>query len=107
MAWVRATGLREPIIIEEPDGLDMKMPPDSLTPDQVAELCGTYDLFYYSFALQIVVVELRLWLLIGRDRIVEAMEVSTQAERQMTLQEWSEYFGTPELERKRILNVRA
>ncbi|KAJ3334069.1 JmjC domain-containing histone demethylation protein 1 [Blyttiomyces sp. JEL0837] len=78
--WVRMTGLREPFIVEEPDGLDMTMPSSTLTVDNVADACG-------------------------RDRIVEAMEVSTQADKQMTLDEWAKYFATPESERKRLLNV--
>ncbi|KAJ3192629.1 JmjC domain-containing histone demethylation protein 1 [Irineochytrium annulatum] len=79
-AWAKSTGIREPVIIEDPDGLGMIMPSSSLTVSQVADACG-------------------------RDRVIEVMEVSTQSERQMTLEEWSEYFATPEEKRKRLLNI--
>ncbi|KAI8612775.1 hypothetical protein BC830DRAFT_1244445, partial [Chytriomyces sp. MP71] len=80
MDWVRRTGLREPFLVQNPDGLDMKMPPSSLTVDQVADACG-------------------------RDKIVEAMEVLTQQDKQMTLDEWAQYFTQPMEKRKRLLNV--
>ncbi|KAI9360390.1 hypothetical protein DFJ73DRAFT_815517 [Zopfochytrium polystomum] len=76
--WARRTGLREPVIVEEPDGLEMTMPPSTLTVDEVADLCG-------------------------RDRIIEAMEVSSQLDKQMTLDEWANYFR--QTERKRLMNV--
>ncbi|KAI9344319.1 hypothetical protein BDR26DRAFT_212314 [Obelidium mucronatum] len=78
--WLRKTGMKEPFLIEEPDGLDMKMPPSALTVDQVADACG-------------------------RDKIVDAMEVLTQADKQMTLDEWAKYFTQPIEKRKRLLNV--
>ncbi|KAI8850252.1 hypothetical protein BC829DRAFT_389608 [Chytridium lagenaria] len=78
--WVQKTGMREPFIVEEPDGLDMRMPRPDITVDDVANMCG-------------------------RDRIVEVMEVATQSEKQMTLNEWAEYFATPDDKKKRILNV--
>lgn len=41
-AWLHEdeTALREPIIIEQPDGLGMKMPPRDLTVEHVAEYIG-------------------------------------------------------------------
>ncbi|KAJ3089550.1 hypothetical protein HK102_006116, partial [Quaeritorhiza haematococci] len=78
--FVRATGLRTPVVVENPEGLDMAMPPNTLTVSDVAELCG-------------------------RDRKVEVLEVATQSERSMTLDEWAQYFEQPESSRKRLLNV--
>ena len=43
--------------------------------------------------------------LVGRDRIVDVLEVSTQTDRQMRLSEWAEYFVLPSEQRDRILNV--
>ncbi|KAJ3066618.1 Lysine-specific demethylase 7A [Podochytrium sp. JEL0797] len=80
LSWLRTTGFREPFLVEEPEGLDMRMPPASLTVDQVADACG-------------------------RDKIVDAMEVLTQADKQMTLDEWAKYFTQPLEKRKRLLNV--
>lgn len=42
LAWVEEdeTAMREPIVIEKPDGLGMKMPSTDLTVDDVAELVG-------------------------------------------------------------------
>ncbi|KAJ3108839.1 JmjC domain-containing histone demethylation protein 1 [Phlyctochytrium planicorne] len=78
--WVRKTGMREPIIVEESSGLDMRMPSNSITVNDVADMCG-------------------------RDRIVEAMDVATQSDKQMTLDEWAKYYTTPEEEKRKILNV--
>ncbi|KAJ3411794.1 hypothetical protein HDV05_001693 [Chytridiales sp. JEL 0842] len=80
LEWARETGMREPFIVETPQGLEMQMPPGSLTVDEIGEACG-------------------------RDRVVSAMEVLTQAERQMTMEEWVEYFNTAPEKRKRLLNV--
>jgi hypothetical protein len=80
LEWTMKTGMREPFIIEEPEGLHMQMPSQSITVDQIADACG-------------------------RDRDVEAMEVLTQQEKKMTLDEWAEYFGTPPEKRKQLLNV--
>ena len=38
--WAKETGFRDPIIILEPDGLGLTMPPHELTVRQVAEACG-------------------------------------------------------------------
>ncbi|TPX67647.1 hypothetical protein SpCBS45565_g03619 [Spizellomyces sp. 'palustris'] len=78
--WARTTGLKEPIVIESPEGLDMCMPDKSLIVNQVADLCG-------------------------REREVDVIEVATQSERIMTLDEWAKYFHQPPEKRKRILNV--
>ncbi|KAJ3292096.1 JmjC domain-containing histone demethylation protein 1 [Borealophlyctis nickersoniae] len=80
LEWARKTGFRAPVIIETPEGLDMVMPANTLTVDQVADLCG-------------------------RGREVDVIEVATQSERMMTLGEWAHYFGLPREKRKRILNV--
>ncbi|KAJ3256810.1 JmjC domain-containing histone demethylation protein 1 [Chytriomyces hyalinus] len=80
LEWLRRTGMRDPFLIEDPEGLDMRMPPASLTVDQVADACG-------------------------RDMIVEAMEVLSQQDKQMTLDEWAKYFTQPPEKRKRLLNV--
>lgn len=41
----------------------------------------------------------------ARDREIDAIEVATQSERIMTLDEWANYFHQPARKRKRILNV--
>lgn len=42
LEWLEADedAMREPIVIEVPEGLGMKMPPKSLTVDEVAEIVG-------------------------------------------------------------------
>lgn len=44
--------------------------------------------------------------LVGRTRMVDVLEVSTQTDRQMSLHEWAAYFALPVEERDRILNVK-
>ncbi|KAI8814877.1 hypothetical protein BJ742DRAFT_784730 [Cladochytrium replicatum] len=78
--YARRTGLESPVIIEDPEGLDMKMPDSSITVRDVAELCG-------------------------EKRKVDVIEVSSQAELVMTLEEWATYYEQPPHSRKRILNV--
>ncbi|KAJ3110619.1 JmjC domain-containing histone demethylation protein 1, partial [Physocladia obscura] len=80
LEWIRAFGFKEPFLVESPDGLEMRMPPASLTVDQVADACG-------------------------RNKIIDAMEVLTQADKQMTLDDWAKYFTEPIEKRKRLLNV--
>eukprot|EP00842_Homolaphlyctis_polyrhiza_P004250 jgi/Hompol1/4826/HPOL_003972-RA len=78
--WVREHGLQEPIVFETPEGLDMQMPSPDLTVDDVARMCG-------------------------EEQQVNCLEVSTQAERIMSLGEWADYFRQPHEQRRRILNV--
>ncbi|KAJ3051871.1 JmjC domain-containing histone demethylation protein 1 [Rhizophlyctis rosea] len=76
----RRTGLKEPILIERMEGLGMEMPEGGLTVSDVADMCG-------------------------RTRTIDVIEVSTQTERSMTLNEWAKYFDQPPEKRERILNV--
>lgn len=78
--WMKSTGFRLPVLILDPDGLDMKMPPTSLSVSDVADS-------------------------VGREKIVEVLHVPTQTDRRMTLEEWALYFDQPESQRNGILNV--
>ncbi|KAJ3275125.1 JmjC domain-containing histone demethylation protein 1 [Terramyces sp. JEL0728] len=80
MEWIYRTMLKNPVIFENPDGLDMAMPPSDLTVDKVAEICGP-------------------------DRIVDVVQVATQTGLKMKLKEWAEYVNLPPEQRTRILNV--
>ena len=40
--WIRWFGLEEPIIIENPDGLDMVMPHKDITVSEIAEAVGMF-----------------------------------------------------------------
>ncbi|KXN90450.1 JmjC domain-containing histone demethylation protein 1 [Leucoagaricus sp. SymC.cos] len=75
------TAMREPIVIEKPDGLGMKMPSPDLTSDDVAEL-------------------------IGEDTPVEVIDVATQSTSPgWTLEKWAEYMELEPEKREKILNV--
>lgn len=76
--FLQESGFTHPILVTEAEGLDMAIP--NITVPQVAEL-------------------------VGPDRIVDVLEVSTQTDRQMRLGEWAAYFTTPVEKRERILNV--
>nr|KAJ3414055.1 JmjC domain-containing histone demethylation protein 1 [Polyrhizophydium stewartii] len=78
--WIRHNGWAQPVVIVKPHGLGMQMPKASL------------KLFVLGFDP-------------GQDRVVECLEVSTQAERLMTLGEWARYFAQPSEERRKIFNV--
>ncbi|KAJ3119245.1 JmjC domain-containing histone demethylation protein 1 [Nowakowskiella sp. JEL0407] len=73
-------GFLMPIIVPNSEGLGMKMPDSSLTVRQVSQLCGC-------------------------DRKVDVLEVATQSEKIMTLNELADYWDTPRNLRKRLLNV--
>ncbi|KAL1917515.1 uncharacterized protein VTP21DRAFT_3908 [Calcarisporiella thermophila] len=76
--WARASGMREPIIFENSEGLDMKMPASTLTVREIAKIIG--------------------------DVPVEIMDVATQSGvTGWTLYRWAAYFHSPI--RDRILNV--
>ncbi|THH09560.1 hypothetical protein EW145_g1926 [Phellinidium pouzarii] len=75
------TALFEPVLIEEPDGLGMSMPPVGLTVPDVARI-------------------------VGENTPVEVMDVATQSNTPgYTLGRWAEYFSTPPSARDRIRNV--
>lgn len=76
--YIQKNGLKRPILIEIPDGLDMEIP--KVTVDEVVKL-------------------------VGSERRVEPIEVCTQTDTSMSLAEWGAYFRQPKLERNRILNV--
>jgi hypothetical protein len=78
--WASQSGFREPVIIHDPRGLEMTMPPADLTVRQIAQSVG------YS-------------------RTVEVLQVSTQAEMTMSMKDWATYFETPAHKRRRIFNV--
>ncbi|RGB36626.1 hypothetical protein C1646_696736 [Rhizophagus diaphanus] len=77
--WVRWFGLEEPIIIENPDGLDMKMPHKDITVSEIAET-------------------------VGYDTPVDVIDVSTQQEiPDWNMYKWATYFDGPK--RDQVLNV--
>lgn len=78
--WAATTGFRDPVVIPVADGLGMVMPPATLTVRDVARACGC-------------------------DRELDAVEVSTQTARKMTLEAWANYFEEDPIKRTKILNV--
>ncbi|KAI9277219.1 hypothetical protein BDA99DRAFT_429673 [Phascolomyces articulosus] len=76
---LKKTGMREPFVIEQPDGLDMKMPSSNTTVADIAD--G-----------------------VGHDHHVEVIDVATQSESTgWNMGRWSEYYQSNE--RDRIRNV--
>lgn len=67
LEYVNKSGLRQPLIIEKNEGLDMIMPDSSLTVRDVSNMCGP-----------------------GKE--VEVLEVSTQSGRLMILSDWASYY---------------
>ncbi|KZT66856.1 Clavaminate synthase-like protein [Daedalea quercina L-15889] len=73
--------MREPVVIESPDGLGMKMPPKSFTVGEVAEV-------------------------IGEDFPVEVIDVATQSNVPgWTLGKWAEYYAQEPSARDKVRNV--
>ncbi|KDQ12344.1 hypothetical protein BOTBODRAFT_34637 [Botryobasidium botryosum FD-172 SS1] len=83
ISWLEhdETALLEPIVVEEPEGLGMKMPDKSLTVNDVAEL-------------------------VGPSTPLEVIDVATQSTSPgWTLESWAEYYGSAETSREKIRNV--
>ncbi|KAF8906029.1 jumonji superfamily protein [Gymnopilus junonius] len=81
--WLREdeSALREPIIIEQPDGLGMKMPPRDLTVEHVAEY-------------------------IGEDTPLEVIDVASQSTASgWDLGKWADYVDLEPSKREKVLNV--
>ena len=78
MEYLEILGFSEPIMILKNIGLDMQMPPATITIKQITEM-------------------------VGEDRLLDVLVVSDQSGTQMTLKEFQEYFDSPK--RTRILNV--
>ncbi|KAG5643910.1 hypothetical protein DXG03_009481 [Asterophora parasitica] len=75
------TAMTEPIVIEKPDGLGMKMPPSDFTVDDVAEL-------------------------VGEDTPLEVIDVASQSTSPgWTLGKWNDYIDLEPEAREKILNV--
>ncbi|TFK67874.1 Clavaminate synthase-like protein [Pluteus cervinus] len=82
MHWLEEDeyAMTEPIIIEQPDGLDMKMPPSSFTVHDVAEL-------------------------VGEDTPIEVIDVASQSTSPgWTVDKWVQYY-TDKSAREKICNV--
>ncbi|KAF8964078.1 JmjC domain-containing histone demethylation protein 1 [Flammula alnicola] len=82
-SWIEddEDALREPVIIEQPDGLGMKMPPKDLTVEHVAEY-------------------------IGEDTPLEVMDVASQSTSPgWNLGKWADYVELDPSKRDKILNV--
>ncbi|KAJ8585218.1 Clavaminate synthase-like protein [Rhizopogon salebrosus TDB-379] len=75
------TAMREPIVVEDPEGLIMKMPPPEFTVQDVADQ-------------------------IGHETPVEVIDVATQSNSPgWTLGRWAEYYNTDPSKRDKIRNV--
>ncbi|KAF9472602.1 JmjC domain-containing histone demethylation protein 1 [Pholiota conissans] len=82
-SWLQEdeTALREPIVIEQPDGLGMKMPPRDLTVEHVAEY-------------------------IGEDTPLEVIDVASQSTAPgWNLGKWADYIELDSSKREKIFNV--
>ncbi|CDH58254.1 clavaminate synthase-like protein [Lichtheimia corymbifera JMRC:FSU:9682] len=74
---IRETGMREPFVIESPEGLDMQMPSQAITVNDIADA-------------------------IGHDHPVEVMDVATQSEvPNWTMGQWAKYYNDQDKDRTR------
>jgi hypothetical protein len=82
LPWLRAHGLREPVLIERAAGLGLCVPPRGFAVRDVARVCGA-------------------------GTPIEVLDVAAQAEvpGSWTLGDWARYFHTPAAERRSGLNV--
>ncbi len=81
MSYLQKEGLCKPILVQDKEGLDLKIPNAS------------------SFGI----AEVRSS--VGSRRLLDVMNVNTQKNFSMTLKEWHKYYDTPPSERKDLYNV--
>jgi hypothetical protein len=92
--------MREPIVIEVPDGLGMKMPPKDLTVDDIAELVGG------DTPLDVIGIQSTSSLTPVLTFSGFITDVATQAASPgWTLGKWTEYFNSEPSTREKIWNV--
>ena len=91
--WFSVNGFKKPMIIEEPAGLDLKVPPSDFTIMDVERYVGE------SFNILILVCTDTT----GSLRELDAIDVSRQDDIKMKMREWVEYHST--LPRTKVINV--
>lgn len=92
------TAMQEPIVVETPDGLGMKMPPEEFTVDDVAELVGE------ETPVEVIGMFVRLTMVCSRHFI--PADVATQsASPGWTMGKWVDYFNLEPSAREKVLNV--
>ncbi|KAG6845029.1 hypothetical protein H0H87_001366 [Tephrocybe sp. NHM501043] len=97
--WIEEdpTAMTEPVIIEQPDGLGMTMPPSDFTVDDVAELVGE------DTPIEVIGVTPIIFSLPG---INSSRDVASQSTSPgWTLGKWNSYFNLEPEAREKILNV--
>ncbi|KAM9315211.1 lysine (K)-specific demethylase 2Aa isoform 2-T2 [Pholidichthys leucotaenia] len=78
--FVQRRGLREPVIFEKPDGLEIKMPGPDFSVNDVK-------------------------MFVGSRRMIDVMDVSTQKGTEMSMAQWTRYYETPPSQREKLYNV--
>uniref|UniRef100_A0AAY4A587 [histone H3]-dimethyl-L-lysine(36) demethylase n=1 Tax=Denticeps clupeoides TaxID=299321 RepID=A0AAY4A587_9TELE len=78
--YIQREGLRDPIIFERPEGLDITMPDPDFTVNDVK-----------SF--------------VGSRRMIDVMDVATQKNIEMSMAQWRRYYETPPAQREKLYNV--
>ncbi|KAI3353228.1 hypothetical protein L3Q82_019262 [Scortum barcoo] len=78
--FVQRGGLRDPIIIEKPDGLGIKMPDPDFSVNDVK-------------------------MFVGSRRMIDVMDVTTQKGTEMSMAQWTRYYETPPSQREKLYNV--
>ncbi|XP_073332672.1 lysine (K)-specific demethylase 2Aa isoform X1 [Pagrus major] len=78
--YIQRGGLRDPIILEKPDGLGLKMPDPDFSVNDVK-------------------------MFVGSRRMIDVMDVSTQKGTEMSMAQWTRYYETPPSQREKLYNV--
>ncbi|XP_044041478.1 lysine (K)-specific demethylase 2Aa isoform X11 [Siniperca chuatsi] len=78
--FIQRGGLRDPIIVEKPDGLGIKMPDPDFSVNDVK-------------------------MFVGSRRMIDVMDVSTQKGTEMSMAQWTRYYETPPSQREKLYNV--
>lgn len=90
--WFNTHGFNKPMIVEEPTGLGIKVPPSDFTIPDVEKYVG-----------ELISLCLYIDISIGSLRELDAIDVSRQDDIKLKMREWVEYHSTHP--RKKVINV--
>ena len=78
VAWLETHGFSHPIIIDNPTGLEIKLPPDDFSVKDIEHL-------------------------IGSDRELDVIDVTRQTDSKMKMSDWTKYYSNSD--RRKVMNV--
>ena len=102
LAWLEQDphAMEEPVVIETPEGLGMKMPLEELTVPNIAVILGE------ATPIEVIGLSLACHLIISHVQLCLITDVASQSNSPgWTIGKWANYFSTEPASREKVLNV--